>query len=247
MTSKNPLLGTLWPMTKYFTLANFRKLKSRDQRRWMDGRNEYLMRWASTTMRSLGVEVEVIGEVPRDVHGIYVGNHISYLDIPLLCSQIPVIFIAKKELAKWPLIGSCCRLLGTVLVDRSSKESRLQSAQLITRKITQDGENIAVFPSGTTSINEHMEWRRGSFRISKQYSVPIIPFRIDYSPRRAAAYIDNDVFVSHIHRLRQVPKIKATIEFGSPRVVQDIDQEVRQVRDWCREPLLASPGGDLLH
>lgn len=236
--SKNPVINTLWPMSKYFSKACIKKLKCKSEADWFRHRNSYMQEWGNVTLKSLGVEVEVIGEVPNNVHGIYVGNHMSYLDIPLLMSKIPIIFIAKQELGKWPLIGSCCRLLGTVLVDRSSKKSRVQSAKLITEKILTEGENIAVFPSGTTTIDEQIEWRRGAFKISKQNQVPVIPFRLNYEPRRRAAYIDDDVFLPHLNQLRKKGNIKATLEFAQPRIIDNIAEEVEEIRRWCAEPLV---------
>ena len=71
-------------------------------------------------------------------------------------------------------------------------------------------------PSGTTSIDEKKTWRRGPFEIAKEFKLPIQTFRINYTPLRPAAFIDQDWFLTHLHQIRK-HKISASLFFDQPQ------------------------------
>ncbi|MGH7897874.1 MAG: lysophospholipid acyltransferase family protein [Candidatus Binatia bacterium] len=78
---------------------------------------------ARLLIRALGVEVEVGGSEWRGF-AIYVANHRSYTDVPVLMAEKRSVFLAKTEVGEWPLFGTATRLAGTVFVRREEKESR---------------------------------------------------------------------------------------------------------------------------
>jgi 1-acyl-sn-glycerol-3-phosphate acyltransferase len=130
---------------------------------------------------------------------IFVCNHISYLDIPLLMQQVPqASLVSKSEVANWPIIGQAAKRVDTVFVKRGCKKSRQEVRETIAQAIVKDGKSIGVFPSGTTKIIKSESWRRGVFEIAQEHGIPVVPLRINYTPLRKAAYIDNDNFVFHL-------------------------------------------------
>ena len=63
--------------------------------------------WANQMLKRLNVDVKVIGNIDPSPSVIFVGNHISYLDIPLIFARVPEIsFVAKNEIRHWPLFGA---------------------------------------------------------------------------------------------------------------------------------------------
>ena len=70
--------------------------------------------WAGDILTTLNVHVEKVGQPSREEPVLFVGNHISYVDIPLLMFLNPVVFVAKKQLGSWPIIGAACRSVGTI-------------------------------------------------------------------------------------------------------------------------------------
>lgn len=87
-------------------------------------------------LEKAGVKCRYEGSVPESLHEcgvsdeapacIVVSNHVSWLDIFTLDSQIPSRFIAKAEIAKWPIFGLIARAIGTLFINRSSKRAILK-------------------------------------------------------------------------------------------------------------------------
>ncbi len=195
----------------------------------------FIMReWAGKMLNTLGVEVTSKGEPARS-GTLFVGNHVSYLDIPLLMSQVPVVFIAKKELSTWPIFGTALKSVDTLFVDRSEVRSRKEAAEKVGPIIKETGQSVAIFPSGTTKIQEEKPWRWGAFLVAKRSGVPIQPFRLTYQPLRETAYIDDDFFPTHLWRLLGCRPIRAQIEFAEPFLVQDPEAEALKWWSWTKE------------
>src|SRR5689334_21385022 len=85
---------------------------------WVETKKWLMQRCFSTMLFFFRVRVEVEGEPSPLRPLLIVSNHSSYLDIPVLGSRVPVSFTPKAEIAKWPLIGSICRLIDCVFIDR---------------------------------------------------------------------------------------------------------------------------------
>ena len=108
---------------------------------------------------------------------IYVSNHTSFLDIPGLCLAIPGEFkpIAKKELLKIPVFGFIVKA-ATIVVDRSSHESRKKSVEYAKQVLTQ-GISMLIFAEGTQnrSTENLQPFKDGAFRIALDTQTPILP------------------------------------------------------------------------
>lgn len=144
-----------------------------------------------------------------------------------------VSFLAKSEIARWPVIGEGARAIGTTFVvrdDRSQRAgTRLDIALAMERR-----KKLVLFPSGTTCMSESKPWRKGAFEIAKAMDVPVQPFRISYAPLRVAAYIDKDFFPLHLYQLAKRGGVDAMIEFGEPTFVEDPIETCAAIRQWSR-------------
>ncbi len=80
---------------------------------------------------------------------LFAGNHLSYLDIPVLGSVLNASFIAKKDVAAWPLIGTLARLQRTVFMDRARTAAHREKESLGRR--LGEGHNLILFAEGTSS------------------------------------------------------------------------------------------------
>jgi len=196
--------------------------------------NRELIAWGRESLANLKVELEVIGQATQEPV-LFIGNHISYVDIPLLASQAPIMFVAKKELATWPVFGTAIRKLGMVLVDRNAANSRASASQAVAACIKERKQSVAIFPSGTTTVAEQKPWRWGAFQIADRFGLPIQPFRMTFEPLRKVAYIDDDVFAPHLWNLLRVKKIHARIEFAPVTTVTDAQEDCLRWQAWCRE------------
>jgi 1-acyl-sn-glycerol-3-phosphate acyltransferase len=98
--------------------------------------------------RILGFRVELKGAI-SDRHPIlFIANHVSYLDITILGGLIRGSFIAKAEVARWPLFGTLARLQRTVFIDRRAPKAKVQGSE-IARRLAAGGD-LVLFPEGTS-------------------------------------------------------------------------------------------------
>ncbi|MBN8195180.1 1-acyl-sn-glycerol-3-phosphate acyltransferase [Thalassospira povalilytica] len=100
-------------------------------------------------LRILHIEVRVSGVDLMDGPGVIVANHASYLDIPVLGALTHGSFIAKTEVASWPVFGVLAKLSRTTFVERRAVRSREQNEQLSER--LQNGDKLILFPEGTSN------------------------------------------------------------------------------------------------
>ena len=195
-----------------------------------------ILKWARDVLGIISMDVEIKGAAPEmHIPVLFVGNHVSYVDIPLLMASVPVVFVAKDEVSKWLVIGDAANKAGTVFVKRESGKSRADAADAIADTILKHRRSIGIFPSGTTCITEDKPWRYGAFKIAEKHQIPVQPFRIRYEPLRKVAYVENDTFATHLLALLRLERVKAIIEFAPVRMVEDASRDCDAIRDWTRE------------
>ena len=168
---------------------------------------------------------------------LFVGNHLSYLDIPVLMSQVPVVLLGKAEILHWPILGAAGRRAGMVFVKRDSDGSRRQAARAISDCLGSRGMSLGLFPSGTTSLDEGRPWRTGAFKIAMEGGFPVQPFRLRYKPMLTAAFVGQDALVPHLFRLLKAGPIRVTIEFGEPVLVTNPENTAKELWTWSRANL----------
>jgi 1-acyl-sn-glycerol-3-phosphate acyltransferase len=190
--------------------------------------------WATDILHHLNVSVNEVGTVATSSPAIFVANHVSYLDIPLLMSVLPdCVFVSKAEIAMWPLFGTAAKKIGTVFLQRSSSNSRSAARLEIERQLLEEQKRIVIFPAGTTSVSGEPFWRKGVFEISLQHQIPIQPIRINYLPLRRVGYVGRDFFPTHLLRLTKGGPIEAQVTLHDPLVVRKLARDLEYCRNWC--------------
>lgn len=191
--------------------------------------------WAEELINHLKIYIQVKGSaITENEPCIFVGNHISYLDIPILIFNNPTIsFVSKKEVKSWPIIGHAADKAQTIFVDRDNAKSRASVKDEIIRSLVEEKKKVVIFPSGTTSILPTEFWKKGAFEIASKSGVSMQPFRISYEPLRPAAYIDQDNFLTHMYRLFELKKIDVFLEFHEPVKIKDIITDCHYWKKWC--------------
>jgi 1-acyl-sn-glycerol-3-phosphate acyltransferase len=120
-------------------------LVSATRKRWL------VKRWSVRLLRILAVDAQVRGDVgARGGNILVVANHISWLDIFVLNSVHPVRFVAKSELAGWPVVGAMIRGAGTLFIERTSRRDTHRINQTVSQVLA-SGDVVAIFPEGTTT------------------------------------------------------------------------------------------------
>ncbi|MFC0284523.1 lysophospholipid acyltransferase family protein [Camelimonas abortus] len=99
--------------------------------------------------RIIGVRVQVRGEPPGEGGALLVSNHISWVDITAISSVTPLSFIAKSEVAGWPVFGLFARLQRSIFIDRSRRTATAEVNATIAQRLA-DGDAMVLFAEGTT-------------------------------------------------------------------------------------------------
>ena len=100
-------------------------------------------------LRIFGIKIKTFGKISINSPILLISNHASYLDIIILGSLFKTSFVAKKEIAKWPLFGILAKLQNTVFIDRRVSSLKNQENQII--KHLNEKKNLVIFPEGTSS------------------------------------------------------------------------------------------------
>lgn len=108
------------------------------------------MRWHSGVCRIAGISVRLHGEPALGAGVLMVSNHVSYIDIMALGANLPCSFVAKSDVAGWPIFGWLAKQQRTIFVERNPRRAAEQMAPLRER-LTQSAECLVLFPEGTSS------------------------------------------------------------------------------------------------
>lgn len=120
-------------------------------------------------------------------------------------------------------------------MERNNPEARKQVKNTLLNALQQGKKSIAVFPAGTTTLDESHPWKYGVFHLAQATKVPLQVFRIRYTPLRSIAYIDNDFFPTHLARAcSRSEGFRATIEFAPPTEITHVENDSRYWHEWAR-------------
>ena len=174
--------------------------------------------------RILGIRRKIVGNVPPSGPVLIVSNHISWLDIVILGSVLPVSFVAKSEVGGWPGAGLLARAQRTIFVDRRSRQATGSVATSIASRL-QEGDMIALFAEGTTSDgNRILPYRSSLIGAAGGGETAILPVALIYTARGGLAltrrerpgiawYGDMALF-PHLIALLRAPPLDVTLRLG---------------------------------
>ncbi|EGP10162.1 1-acyl-sn-glycerol-3-phosphate acyltransferase [Bradyrhizobiaceae bacterium SG-6C] len=98
----------------------------------------------------IGIRINQVGERTRESPVLILSNHASWLDIIVLGAIAPVVFVAKSEVANWPLFGQLAKLQRTVFVERERRHKTGDAARAMSDRLL-GGDAVVLFPEGTSS------------------------------------------------------------------------------------------------
>jgi len=107
------------------------------------------MRYHRAVCRLIGVKVNLRGAISEARPLLLVSNHVSWLDITVIGSLVPLSFVAKKEVATWPVFGLFAKLQRSVFIDRNRRGAHAANSALAER--LKGGEVMVLFAEGTSS------------------------------------------------------------------------------------------------
>jgi 1-acyl-sn-glycerol-3-phosphate acyltransferase len=137
---------------------------------------------AWTGVKLAGVKVEAAGLEKIDASRTYIfmSNHASNLDPPLLLPLIPrrTSVMAKKELFSYPILGEAMRLGSLVPVDRGNRDAGISAVEEAA-KVVRQGVNMTIYVEGKRSFDgKLLPFKKGPFYLAMECGVPVVPVTI---------------------------------------------------------------------
>jgi 1-acyl-sn-glycerol-3-phosphate acyltransferase len=185
-------------------------------------KNREIKRWSNALLRTLNVRLEVDGikNLPATPF-LLVSNHISWLDIQLLNAYKPISFVAKSEVARWPIFGWMAKQLGTLFIKRGdSKHARMVVGRMT---IALREHSICIFPEGTSTAGDKvLLFKPNLFEAAIQAKVPVYPLAIEYFCQetglrsQAPAFIGDMGLLESISNILKSPGLRAVLTFLPP-------------------------------
>jgi 1-acyl-sn-glycerol-3-phosphate acyltransferase len=134
-------------------------------------------------VRAAGIKIEISGleHVPVGRSCIFMCNHVSNLDPPVVLPLLPgrSSVLLKKELMNIPILGTAMRMAKFVPVERGSRRDAAQASVEAAGDALRSGLNIVVFPEGTRSLDGRLStFKKGPFFLAQQTKAPIVPIAV---------------------------------------------------------------------
>ena len=206
------LLLVLWLPT-FFRPRSAAVLRARVRRR--------LKRvWARGMMRVAGVRVVTAGQPPPG-GALVVSNHLSYLDIPVLDSVMPMVFVARADLRRWPFWGPMASLGGTIYVDRATRRDVLRVRREMGEAMAR-GDSVIVFPEATTSGGDTMlPFKPALLADAAEANTPVYWLTLSYrtppdgpAARDQVCWWGDTDFLPHVLGLFALRRVECRMRFG---------------------------------
>lgn len=192
-------------------------------------RNEKLteiQNWSQRTLRIMGVNVRLNAGLehtsPNNTPQLLVANHVSWLDVLVIQSLQPSVFVAKKEVRAWPVVGAIAQACEVVFVDRGSPSSARKMVEDVTDALTR-GYRVAGFPEGTSSEGHEVRlFHANLFEAAIDRGVEVQPIALRYINEvtgahcQVAAFVGDIGFVASLHKVMCAPSITVSLHIGAP-------------------------------
>lgn len=186
--------------------------------------------WSRLLCWIFGVRVTVAGRAPRPPF-ILVANHLSYLDIIVLGTAVPCVFVAKSEIDAWPIFGALCRSVGTIFIERRAKR-RLPEILGRVESSLAAGQGVVIFPEGTSSAGDRvLPFRSPLLDLPARLAYPVHWATLGYrspdpaSPTHLSVTWWGDMPLGpHLRALLDLPWVEARLAFGA-EAIRDGDRK----------------------
>lgn len=193
-------------------------------------KEQFSIKLSHRLLKSMNVSVQIHGQLPDNLQNtLIVANHISWLDILVISSVAHPKFVAKKEIACWPIVGRLSKSFGAVFVDRGNKRSLLKVNEQLSA-ILQEGSCIAVFPEGKTTVGLSVEpFKSSLFEPICQAKGYVLPVALQYldanNQLTTRSNFAGDITAWRcLWNILTCDKLTATVTFEAPLNTKDVSE-----------------------
>jgi len=194
--------------------------------------SRHAQRLGGRMLRVLGVELDVLGEIPPRAPGrgrLVIANHRAATDIGVMLSLFGGALVARGDMAHWPLIGLMAARTGTIFVDRGDRRSGAKAIRAMRRRL-KSGQTLSLFPEGATFVGDEVQtFQPGSFVAARGLDVEVIPVGI--AVPHGLEYVGVS-FGAHVARVAAQRHTPVTAVVGEP---MNVELGAREQAERCRE------------
>lgn len=222
----------------------------------------------------IGIRIREVGKRSDDSPVLILANHASWLDICVISAVAPVVFVAKHEIAGWPVFGWLAKLQRSIFIDRQARHRTGAATQEIAERML-GGDAVVLFAEGTSSNGTHILPFRSALigavhhalgETTHHSSVTVQPLSLAYVSlaglpigrglrERVAWYGDTDL-IPHLVGVLSSGAIDVTVSWGDARaydmsanrkvIARDAEMAVRRMTTAAlRQPPVAQPSADI--
>jgi 1-acyl-sn-glycerol-3-phosphate acyltransferase len=177
----------------------------------------WLQRICRHVGRTFRLEIHSSGNIPAC--GLLVSNHLSYVDILVLASLTPSMFVAKSEVKSWPVMGMLAQLGGTVFIDRK-RRTHVGAVNVEIQAALNADALVIVFPEGTSSDGKTvLPFKSSLLEPATQQGQPLTVARLQYTlaegdPGTEVCYWGDATFFPHLLNLWSKRSVRVDIRFA---------------------------------
>ncbi|MGA3265326.1 MAG: lysophospholipid acyltransferase family protein [Verrucomicrobiota bacterium] len=181
-------------------------------------RSRWLQHHSRRALKVFNLEAGVSGPVPT--RGLLISNHLGYLDILVISSITPVVFVSMRELRFWPAVGWLAQLAGTIFVDRRRRTDVGRVNQAVQAALD-SGALVVLFPEGRSSDGVTILPFKSALlepaaRPTQPLTIGCVQYALaDGDASQEACYWGKHVFLTHLLNLLGKQRVQATVRFAS--------------------------------
>jgi 1-acyl-sn-glycerol-3-phosphate acyltransferase len=178
--------------------------------------------WCKRLLSIFEIKVEVTGlgtYLINQKKYLMVANHISWMDIIVIQSIKPCIFVAKSDVASWPLFGWVAQMTGTIFIKRDKVSDIKKALKKMKRRLIK--RSVCIFPEGTSTSGRYLlPFKSNLFQSSIDTNKSILPLCLRYEQNNTysdkAAFVDDMSLVDSINKIKQEKDIYVIVEVLQP-------------------------------
>ena len=179
--------------------------------------------WAILLFKILHIKIKLVGNVAylQDSQArLIVSNHISWLDIHVLNTVHPLVFVAKADVAAWPIFGWIAKNIGTIFIKREKLSDIKRVLKLMRHELSHQ-QSVGIFPEGTSSDGRQvLEFRSNLFQAAVDANIQVLPIAIRYVEHgkysSRAAFVGDMGLLESIKSIIKSNHLVAYIHVGEP-------------------------------
>ena len=178
--------------------------------------------WCKRLLSIFEISVEVTGletYLANQKKYLMVANHISWMDIIVIQSIKPCIFVAKSDVASWPLFGWVAQMTGTIFIKRDKISDIKKALKKMKRRLIK--RSVCIFPEGTSTNGRYLlPFKSNLFQSSIDTQKSILPLCLRYEQKNTytdkTAFVDDMSLLDSIIKIKQEKDIRAIVEVLQP-------------------------------